>query len=199
MDEDAVFCMNCGVKISDDTSSKYCAYCGHKLEEEVKRTVESEKIIVETKTDTIPSTEEKTTPLQIMKSDLYQILEAKEQSMPRRLTKRNVISKEWWNGEISIYSNALFLCKSNFMVEDIKQTFLDYYTQNRKIKNKVLEENIPECFKGAIKLALRDCKNIKNGDSYFVVVEEYRKYQWTLNCVIQIEGNLYKYIIGFNV
>lgn len=173
-----MYCRKCGSEIDDD--SIFCSFCGVKLKESSEKTEKKEKAA----------------PVQIVNSELYQILEAKEEAMPRSLTKRTVISKEWWKDEISIYSNALFFCKSNFAVEDVKQAFLEYYAHKHYCRNEILEENIPECFKAAIKLALRDFKNKNNGDFYFASVKEERKYGRNLNCIIQIEEKSYKYIVG---
>ena len=169
-----MYCKECGKEIADD--SIFCSFCGTKLKDVIKQTEKNNA-----------DTDEN--------SAIAELFYNKKLSAPTNLTVRNLFdSKEWWNGELYIGSNAIFLCNSEtFDAQSICSFFLTCFDN---FWYEVSEDNIPHCFKSAIKSALSDYKQKKSGDLYMVSVTEMKKYARELGCIVQITGRSYKYIVG---
>lgn len=169
-----MYCKECGKEIDED--SIFCSFCGTKVNDARNKSSEENESLQNNEN-----------------SEIFKLIFNKMLAFPVSLTSRHLVnSKEWWNGELSIASNAILLCNGKtFAINNIIEFFLKYYNAQE-----TTEDNIASCFKSAVKAALHDYKHKKAGDLYIVCVKEWWKYRRELYCIVQITDTGYKYIDG---
>lgn len=179
-----MFCKNCGKEI--DETARFCPNCG-----------KSQEIKQEAATPNESASKNKVLEL----SDL---ILSKSLLMPKYGTARDLRTKsDWFAGRFPPgsdgYSNAVCL-ETNILLnsKDIVMALKKSITEScEETAQECTENGIYECWTCGIKEALKDFKNKKIGDFYFIIVA-IPEFDKELRCVVKITGTFgkYEYIAG---